>query len=172
MSSRWISPLFSVYAGVPLAWLRWPREPRDPEQRGGFMQETQARLLSLDGVRASVRRLQRLGKRLVGQLRHDARRLVERSGKPVVEQVLALVDVGKLRADVQGRAERAVKDLDARRVRLLTALEGQLERLTDPVVEELRTATRQVAELKRRIAQVERRLETLAKEKPSKNRAA
>ena len=136
------------------------------------MQETQARQLSLDGVFASVRRLQRLGKRLVGQLRHDARRLVERSGKPVVDQVLALVDVGKLRADVQGRAERAVKDLDARRVRLLTALEGQLERLTDPVVEELRTATRQVAELKRRIAQVERRLETLAKEKPSKNRAA
>jgi len=142
------------------------------KQRGGFMQETQARPLSLDGVFASVRRLQRLGKRLVGQLRHDARRLVERSGKPVVDQVLALVDVGKLRADVQGRAERAVKDLDARRVRLLTALEGQLERLTDPVVEELRTATRQVAELKRRIAQVERRLETLAKEKPSKNRAA
>ena len=136
------------------------------------MQETQPRLLSLDGVRASVRQLQRLGERLVGQLCHDARRLVERSGKPVVDQVLALVDVGKLRADVQGRAERAVKDLDARRVRLLTALEGQLERLTDPVVEELRAATRQVAELKRRIAQVERRLETLAKEKPSKNRAA
>ena len=136
------------------------------------MQETQPRLLSLDGVRASVRQLQRLGERLVGQLRHDARRLVERSGKPVVDQVLALVDVGKLRADVQGRAERAVKDLDARRVRLLTALEGQLQRLTDPVVEELRAATRQVAELKRRIAQVERRLETLAKEKPSKNRAA
>jgi hypothetical protein len=136
------------------------------------MEETQTRLLSLNDVRASVRRLQRLGKRLVGQLRDDARRLVERSGKPVVDQVLALVDVGKLRADVQGRAERAVKDLDARRVRLLTALQGQLEHLTDPVVQELKAATRQVAELKRRIAQAERRLEALAKEKPSKNRAA
>ena len=136
------------------------------------MEETQTRLLSLNDVRASVRRLQRLGKRLVGQLRDDARRLVERSGKPVVDQVLALVDVGKLRADVQGRAERAVKDLDARRVRLLTALQGQLEHLTDPVVQELKAATRQVAELKRRIAQAERRLEALAREKPSKNRAA
>ena len=143
------------------------------------MQETQAPLLSLDEVRASVRRLRRRGKRLVGQLRHDARRLVERSGrmverssKPVVDQVLALVDVGKLRADVQGRAERAVKDLEARRVRLLRALQGQLERLTDPVVQELKAATRQVEELKRRLAQVERRLETLAKEKPGKNRAA
>jgi len=136
------------------------------------MEETQPRLLSLNDVRASVRRLQRLGKRLVGQLRDDARRLVERSGKPVVDQVLALVDVGKLRADVQGRAERAVKDLDARRVRLLTALQGQLEHLTDPVVQELKAATRQVAELKRRIAQAERRLEALAREKPSKNRAA
>ncbi len=136
------------------------------------MEETQTRLLSLNDVRASVRRLQRQGKRLVGQLRDDARRLVERSGKPVVDQVLALVDVGKLRADVQGRAERAVKDLDARRVRLLTALQGQLEHLTDPVVQELKAATRQVAELKRRIAQAERRLEALAREKPSKNRAA
>jgi len=136
------------------------------------MEETQTRLLSLNDVRASVRRLQRLGKRLVGQLRDDARRLVERSGKPVVDQVLALVDVGKLRADVQGRAERAVKDLDARRVRLLTALQGQLEHLTEPVVQELKAATRQVAELKRRIAQAERRLEALAREKPSKNRAA
>src|SRR5437773_11242853 len=115
------------------------------------MEETQTRLLSLNDVRASVRRLQRLGKRLVGQLRDDARRLVERSGKPVVDQVLALVDVGKLRADVQGRAERAVKDLDARRVRLLTALQGQLEHLTDPVGQELKAGNRQVAVLKPRI---------------------
>ena len=49
------------------------------------MQETQARLLSLGDVRASVRRLRRRGKRLVGQLRHDARQLVERSGKPMVD---------------------------------------------------------------------------------------
>ncbi len=136
------------------------------------MGETQARLLSLDDVRASVRRLRRRGKRLVGQLRHDARQLVERSGKPVVEQVLALVDVGNLRANVQEQAERAVKELDARRVRLVAALQGQLERLTEPVVKELRTASRQVEELKRRVGQVERRLGALAKDKHSKHRAA
>ena len=143
------------------------------------MEETQARLISLDEVRASVRRLRRRGTRLVGQLRHDARQLVKRSGKlversskPVVDQVLALVDVGNLRANVQERAERAVKELDARRVRLLTALQGQLERLTEPVVKELRTASRQVEELKRRVGQVERRLETLAREKHSRHRAA
>ncbi len=137
------------------------------------MEQTQARLLSLDDVRASVRRLRRRGKRLVGQLRHDARQLVERSGRPVVDQVLSLVDVGKLRVvDVQERAERAVKDLNARRVRLLATLQGQLERLTEPVVKELRTASRQVEELKRRVGQVERRLETLAKDKHSKHRAA
>src|SRR5215831_20571297 len=98
------------------------------------MQETQARLLSLGDVRASVRRLRRRGKRLVGQLRHDARQLVERSGKPMVDGVLALVDVGKLRADVQERAEGAIKDLNARRVRLMRVFQGQLERLTEPVV--------------------------------------
>ena len=136
------------------------------------MEQTQARLLSLDDVRASVRRLRRRGKRLVGQLRHDARQLVERSGRPVVDQVLSLVDIGKLRVDVEERAERAVKDLNARRVRLLATLQGQLERLTEPVVKELRTASRQVEELKRRVGQVERRLETLAKDKHSKHRAA
>jgi len=135
------------------------------------MEETQARLFSLDDVRASVRRLRRRGKRLVGQLRHDARQLVERSGRPVVDQVLALVDVRKLRADVQERAEQAVKDLDARRVRLMAAFQTHLERLTEPVVNELRVAARQVEQLKRRIGEVERRLETLTKEKP-KNRAA
>ena len=136
------------------------------------MEEKQARLLSLDDVRASVKRLRRRGKRLVGQLRHDARQLVERSGKPVVEQVLALVDVGSLRANVQEQAERAVKELDARRVRLVAVLQGQLERLTEPVVKELRTASRQVEELKRRVGQVERRLGALAKDKHSKHRAA
>ena len=136
------------------------------------MEEKQARLLSLDDVRASVKRLRRRGKRLVGQLRHDARQLVERSGKPVVEQVLALVDVWNLRANVQEQAERAVKELDARRVRLVAALQGQLERLTEPVVKELRTASRQVEELKRRVGQVERRLGALAKDKHSKHRAA
>ena len=136
------------------------------------MEQTQARLLSLGDVRASVRRLRRRGKRLVGQLRHDARQLVERSGKPVVEQVLALVDVGNLRANVQEQAERAVKELDVRRVRLVAALQGQLERLTEPVVKELRTASRQVEELKRRVGQVERRLGALAKDKHSKHRAA
>src|SRR6266446_9302226 len=128
------------------------------------MEQTQARLLSLGDVRASVRRLRRRGKRLVGQLRHDARQLVERSGRPVVDQVLSLVDIGKLRVDVEERAERAVKDLNARRVRLLATLQGQLERLTEPVVKELRTASRQVEELKRRVGQVERRLETLGKD--------
>ena len=95
-----------------------------------------------------------------------------RLGAETGEQVLALVDVGSLRANVQEQAERAVKELDARRVRLVAALQGQLERLTEPVVKELRTASRQVEELKRRVGQVERRLGALAKDKHSKHRAA
>ena len=136
------------------------------------MEGTQARPLSLDEVRASVRRLQRRGRQMVGQLRHDARQFVERSGRPVVDQVLALVDVRRLRADVPKQAERAVRELDARRARLMAALEGQLERLTDPVVRELRAAAREVEDIKRRIAHVERRLETFVREKHSKDRAA
>src|SRR5207247_9171403 len=58
--------------------LRWPRDRVIRSREESPMEETQTRLLSLNDVRASVRRLQRLGKRLVGQLRDDARRLVER----------------------------------------------------------------------------------------------
>lgn len=136
------------------------------------MQEPRARLLSLNEVRASVRRLERRGRRLVGQLRHDARRLVKRSSRPMVDGVLALVDVGKLRADVQERAERTVKELNARRVRLMRVFQRQLERLTEPAVKELRAASSQVEELKRRIGQLERRLETLTKDRHGRNRAA
>jgi hypothetical protein len=136
------------------------------------MQESQARLLSLNEVRASVKRLRRRGRRLVGQLRHDARQLVERSSRPMVDGVLALVDVGKLRADVQERAERTVKQLNARRVRLMRGFQRQLERLTEPAVKELRAASSQVEELKRRIGQLERRLEALTKDKHNRNRAA
>src|SRR5919204_6180867 len=96
------------------------------------MQEPRARLLSLNEVRASVRRLERRGRRLVGQLRHDARQLVKRSSRPMVDGVLALVDVGKLRADVQERAERTVKELNARRVRLERGVPPQPGRPTEP----------------------------------------
>jgi hypothetical protein len=136
------------------------------------MEGTRTRPLSLDEVRASVRRLQRRGRQLIGQLRHDARQLVERSGRPVVDQVLALVDVRRLRADVPKQAERALRELDARRARLMGALQGQLERLTDPVVRELRATAREVEDIKRRIVHVERRLETYVREKQSKERAA
>ena len=136
------------------------------------MEETRVRLVSLEEVRASMKRLQERGEQLVGQLRHDARELVERSGRPVVDRVLSLVDVGKLRADIHARAERAVKELDARRTRLMASLQVQLERLTDPVVKELRAAAREVAYLKDRIAHVERRLEALTRETASKHRAA
>jgi len=57
-------------------------------------------------------------------------------------------------------------------VRAVTVLQGQLERLADPVVKELKAATDELEGLKQRIAEIERRLEALARDKAHKDQAA
>jgi len=136
------------------------------------MEETQVRPVSLEDIRASVRRLRQQVGQLLGQLGRDARRSIERGAGSLVDRVLVLVDVRKLRAGVHKRAELAVREVAARRVRAVTVLQGQLERLADPVVKELKAATDELEGLKQRIAEIERRLEALARDKAHKEQAA
>ncbi len=136
------------------------------------MEETQVRPVVLEDIRASVRRLRQQVGQLLGQLGRDARRSIERSAGSLVDRVLVLVDVRKLRAGVHKRAELAVREVAARRVRAVTVLQGQLERLADPVVKELKAATDELEGLKQRIAEIERRLEAFARDKAHKDQAA
>jgi len=136
------------------------------------MEASDARSVSLQDIRASLRQLRRQGVQFVGQLGHDTRQLIERRSQPLRDRVLELVDIRKLRTDVRQRAERAVKEVEARGEHAVAVLHEQLERLVAPVVKELKSATDEVEDLKQRLTQLERRLEKLAKEKAQKDQAA
>jgi len=129
------------------------------------MAEARARLISLKDVRASVKRMQAEGERIVDRIRHDARSLVERNGMPAMDSVLALADVRK-------QAERAMHQLDKRRQELLANVEKRLKRVAETIVKGLNAATQaEMNDLSRRVAQLERRVDTI-KDKGSKDQAA
>ena len=136
-------------------------------------QTTASRLPLFEDVRQSVKRMQAEGERLVGRLRHDARTffVAQRNGRPTVTSTLT--DVSKLRADVRQRAERALKEIGSRRERVVATVEEQLSRLTELTVKRLRLATHEEIEgAVKRIADLERRIETLAKQQKAAEKAA
>jgi polyhydroxyalkanoate synthesis regulator phasin len=129
------------------------------------MAENTARLLSLDEVRARVTQLREQGERIVGQLRKDARALVV-EGKVVEE-------ARRLRTEARSRAEDAIKDLDTRRAKAIETVLEQLARLTDLAVKRFRLATHdEVADLGRRIADLEQQLAELRKTQAPKEEQA
>ena len=128
------------------------------------MAGSKAGLLSLEEVRASVKRMQSEGERFVGRLRRDARRIVERNARPAVESVFKLADVQKLRSDARKRAEQAIEELESRRARLRATAEKQLSRLGELVMKQLGGVTRaELTEITRRLSELERRIEKVAK---------
>jgi hypothetical protein len=125
------------------------------------MAEARARLTMKD-VRASVQRLQREGEKLVGRLQRDARALVTRSQRDAVTGLVS--DARKLRADLRKRAEKAMRELDQRRAQILASLEGQIAGLVELVVKRLNVPTeKEIAELRRRVNDLDRRLEAVEK---------
>ena len=65
--------------------------------------------------------------------------------------------------DLQKRAERAVKDLEERGQRIVALIEKQAEKGVEPIVRGLNLPTREEMEkLKKRMAQLEKRLDEIA----------
>jgi|GraSoiStandDraft_51_1057287.scaffolds.fasta_scaffold93537_2 polyhydroxyalkanoate synthesis regulator phasin len=120
--------------------------------------------LSLRQMRASMKRMQTEGERLVTRLRRDARALTVGSRREAVSGLMA--DARRFQTDLRKRAERAIEEIDSQRARILSVLEEQATRLVEAVVKRLNLVTRDdLQELTKRLASVERRLDTLAKEK-------
>ena len=95
--------------------------------------------LSLDDVRASVKRVQTEGHKLVSRLRKDAAALVSRPTK-------------------------AVQELDAQRQRVRTLLLDRLTGLIDEAVARAGLAkAHDVSDLKRRVHDLERRIERVTR---------
>ena len=134
------------------------------------MAQRETRLAFVRDIRISAKRLQRGGERLVERFRHDAQRLMERT--PAVDSLLAAASMGALRANARKRAERAVREMEARRTRLVAALQEQLDRLADLIARGLHVAPHaEVDDLKRRVSRIEHSLHEL-REKREKGEAA
>ena len=126
------------------------------------MAEARAQI-SFKDVRASVKRMQNEGEKLVTRLRRDARALTSRSRKDVNT---LLGDVRRLQTDLRKRATAAIEELETRRARIVSTLEEQVTRIVERVAGGLNVASKDdVAELRKRMAELERRLDALAKER-------
>jgi polyhydroxyalkanoate synthesis regulator phasin len=127
------------------------------------MTESRTRI-ALKDVRASVRRMQTEGEKLVTRLRRDARAFATRSRRETVSSLLT--DARRLQTDLRKRAEKAIEDLDAQRARFLATLEERVTSVVEVVVKTLNVAThRELENLRRRVADLERRLDALSKER-------
>jgi hypothetical protein len=115
------------------------------------MAENLAVRLSLDDVRASVKRAQTQGRKFVTRLRKDATAFVNRRPLDIVE-------------DARKRATKTVRELDAQRQRVSTLV---IERLTDLAEQAVARAglarAKELADLKRRVSDLERRVERVTK---------
>ena len=127
------------------------------------MAESKARI-TLKDVRASVKRMQTEGEKLVTRLRRDARAFATRSRRETVSSLVS--DARRLQVDLRKRAERAIEELDTQRARFLTTLEGRVTGVVETVVKTLNVAThRELENLRKRVADLERRLDALSKER-------
>ena len=120
--------------------------------------------LSLRQMRASMKRMQTEGERLVSRLRRDARALTVGSRQEAVSGLVA--DARRLQTDLRKRAERTIQEIDSQRARILSLLEEQATRLVEAVVKRLNLVTKDdMQDLTKRLSAVERRLDALTKEK-------
>src|SRR5882724_11825809 len=113
------------------------------------MAESKARI-TLKDVRASVKRMQTEGEKLVTRLRRDARAFATRSRRETVSSLVS--DARRLQADLRKRAERAIEE--------------RVTGVVETVVKTLNVAThRELENLRKRVADLERRLDALSKER-------
>jgi ubiquinone biosynthesis protein UbiJ len=115
------------------------------------MAESITARLSFDEVRASVKRVQTEGRKLVTRLQKDATALVGR--RPF-----------DLLADARKRATKAVQELDGQRQRVRNLLAERVASLTEQAVTRAGLASAQeVSDLKRRVDDLARRIERVTK---------
>src|SRR5262245_31039899 len=116
-----------------------------------LMADSRVAGVSLNDVRASMKRAQTEGRKLVTRLRKDATSMVNRPPLDVL-------------SDARKRAGKAFEDLDVQQRRLRTFVAGRVTGLASQVVTRVGLASaHDVADLKRRLGELERRLERVTK---------
>jgi len=122
----------------------------------------------VDGIRArleqvqdTLKRVQAEGERVVGRIRKDAGQLLSADRQKAVQDLLKQAQ--KVRGDLQKRAERAVKELEERGQKIVALIEKQAGKGVEPIVRGLNLPSRdEMEKLKKRMAQLEKRLDEIA----------
>jgi hypothetical protein len=115
------------------------------------MADTLVAGLSLNDVRASVKRAQTEGRKIVTRLRKDATAMVNRRPLDVL-------------SDARKRAGKAVEELDVQQRRFRTFVVRSFTGLASEAASRVGLASaHDVADLKRRLGELERRLERVTK---------
>ena len=113
--------------------------------------------ISLDDVRASVQRIRDRGEKLVDRLRTDAKDLLANAPKVVsIDEARKRLDDARQRAE---EAVQAVRDLRTRRDEIVTDVIARAIKVLGLAKAD------QVTELEVRLAELERRIEAVAKTK-------
>jgi len=121
--------------------------------------------LLLKELRGSIERLPATGERLARHLRRSAQLWVAWIRRQAAS-ALSLAEATGFSADLRQRGARVMNELDARRVQILARLERQATGAVEPVLRRLPVARRdEIAALQQRLAGLERRLDTLARER-------
>src|SRR5262245_36028010 len=149
---RGVNPLLTLTQRVVVSHLPRRAGANRPSSGGCFsMADSLAARLSLDDVRASVKRAQTEGRKLVTRLRKDATAMVNRPPLDVL-------------SDARKRANKAVEQIDAQQRRLRTIVIDRLTGLAGQAASRVGLASAQdVADLKRRLGDLERRLDRVSK---------
>jgi polyhydroxyalkanoate synthesis regulator phasin len=112
---------------------------------------------------SSVSRIQAAGEELVGRLWDDARALLARGTPRAATDLLA--ESRQIQETVRKLVLRARRQLETRREEIMSSLEAPVTRLLETVGQRLPIASREeVGDLRARIAELERRLDSLGKE--------
>ncbi len=107
------------------------------------------RMMTLKDLGTQAKRTAARGEGLVSRARKEAKVL--------------LTDARRLRRDAQRRAEKAVTDLEHRAERMLRTVETRAAKATEPVLGKSFASHREIRELARRVADLEKRVREMAK---------
>lgn len=125
----------------------------------------------LGRLRDAMQGLQRDAERLLSRTQTRASSLMRRDRKVARDTLLGQAQV--LRRNLEKQAQQATKDIERRAERFRSAIEKEVNRRLNMLLTRLDLPSRsEVAQLNRRIAQIEQRVRKSSAKRPAKKRAA
>lgn len=122
-------------------------------------------------LRDAMQTLQRDAEKLLRQTQARASSLLQRDRRAAQDTLLGQAQV--LRRSLEKQAQQATRDIEKRAERFRSAIEKEVNRRLGPLLARLDLPSRsEVAQLNRRVSQVEQRVRKPSAKRPAKKKAA